>query len=204
MKAYADAQGLDVQEFYNQKSELRRKGLLDAAFEAESRFARLTVEPDALPERRCRMELPNGVTLDLLEPDSAPGLATAVASGVVVIMMRPANDLPDVYLCREPVDFRKGIAGLAALVEAELGLDPLSSRLFVFTNRRRTGVKILYWERNGFCLWQKRLEQERFHWLRRTDGVVGRISGQQLNWLLDGYDITRITPHKTLEYTCVS
>ncbi|WP_085440118.1 IS66 family insertion sequence element accessory protein TnpA [Magnetofaba australis] len=73
LKAYADAQGLDVQEFYNQKGELRRKGLLDAAFEAESRFARLTVEPDALPERRCRMELPNGVTLDLLEPDSAPG-----------------------------------------------------------------------------------------------------------------------------------
>ena len=51
--------------------------------------------------------------------------------------MRPSNDLPEVYLCREPVDFRKGINGLAALVEADLGLDPFSQMLFVFCDRRR-------------------------------------------------------------------
>lgn len=120
-------------------------------------------------------------------------------------MMRPANDLSAVYLCVQPVDFRKGMMSLAALVERELGLDPFESRLFVFTNRHRNRVRILYWERNGFCLWQKRLEKERFHWLRREDDkAVASISGQQLNWLLDGYDIARMKPHKELKYSIVS
>lgn len=119
-------------------------------------------------------------------------------------MMRPAVDLPEVYLCLEPVDFRKGMARLAVLVEAELGLDPFAARMFVFTNRHRNGVKILYWERNGFCLWQKRLERERFHWLRRSGEAVAVLTGQQLNWLLDGYDITRMRPHRELKYSCVS
>ena len=77
-------------------------------------------------------------------------------------MMRPANKLPAVYLCREFVDFRKGTNGLAVLVEVALRLDPFSEQLFVFCNRKRDKVKILYWERNGFCLWQKRLERARF------------------------------------------
>ncbi|MEO5347396.1 MAG: IS66 family insertion sequence element accessory protein TnpB [Magnetococcus sp. YQC-9] len=107
-------------------------------------------------------------------------------------MMRPANDLSEVYLCVQPVDFRKGMMSLAALVEQELGLNPFETRLFVFTNRDCNRVRILYWERNGFCLWQKRLENERFHWRRRVeDKVVASIGGQQLNWLLDGYDIAR-------------
>lgn len=119
-------------------------------------------------------------------------------------MMRPAHDLPEVYLCLAPVDFRKGMASLAALVETDMALSPFAARLFVFTNRRRNGVKILYWEKNGFCLWQKRLEQERFHWLRRPEESVAMITGQQLNWLLDGYDIARMRPHQELKYTCVS
>ena len=120
-------------------------------------------------------------------------------------MMRPAHDLPEVYLCLAPVDFRKGMASLAALVETDMAISPFAARLFVFTNRRRNGVKILYWERNGFCLWQKRLEQERFHWLRREDDkAVTSIGGQQLNWLLDGYDIARMKPHKELKYSIVS
>ena len=59
--------------------------------------------------------------------------------------MRPANDMPEVFLCLEPVDFRKGMASLAALVDGALAMDPFSTRLFVFTNRRKNGVKILYW-----------------------------------------------------------
>ena len=119
-------------------------------------------------------------------------------------MMRPDSDLPEVFICLKPVDFRKGIIGLAELVTAELGHDPLSSRLFVFTNRRRNGVKLLCWERNGFCLWHKRLERDRFHWFRHSEGGVITITGQQLNWLLDGYDITKMRPHKMLKYSCVS
>ena len=119
-------------------------------------------------------------------------------------MMRPRSDLAEVFLCLEPVDFRKGINGLSILVEGTLALNPFASCLFVFCNRRRDKVKILYWEKNGFCLWQKRLEKERFHWLDRSGAETIVISGQQLNWLLDGFDIARMRPHKTLKYSCVS
>lgn len=118
-------------------------------------------------------------------------------------MMRPDTALPEVYLCREPVDFRKGIRGLAVLVEAQLAVDPFSARLFVFGNRRRDAVKILYWERNGFCLWHKKLEAERFVWPSAPAGPVITLTGQQLNWLLDGYDIRRLQPHKALSYKTV-
>ena len=94
--------------------------------------------------------------------------------------MRPSNELPAVYLCRDIVDFRKGINGLAILVEQTLQRDPFSEQLFVFCNRKRDKVKILYWERNGFCLWQKRLERARFKWPRKVDSAVISLSGQQL------------------------
>lgn len=114
-------------------------------------------------------------------------------------MMRPANDLPVVYLCRDAVDFRKGINGLAVLVEEALQLDPFSEHLFVFCNRRRNRIKILYWERNGFCLWQKRLERDRFAWPRDDEALV-TLTGKQLNWLLDGVDLWALRPHKRLTY----
>jgi transposase len=84
-------------------------------------------------------------------------------------MMRLADPLPEILLCREPIDFRKGIPGFSVLVEAELSQDPFARRLFVFINRTRTSLKMLYWERNGFCLWQKKLEQERFKWPRHLN-----------------------------------
>ncbi|MGH8578673.1 MAG: IS66 family insertion sequence element accessory protein TnpB [Gammaproteobacteria bacterium] len=115
-------------------------------------------------------------------------------------MLRPANAVANVYLCREPVDFRKGLHALAVLVEGQLKLDPFSSGLFVFRNRRGSGVKLLYWERNGFCLWHKKLERDRFHWPRTEEAVI-TMTGQMLNWLLDGYDITRLKPHAALCYS---
>jgi transposase len=118
-------------------------------------------------------------------------------------MMRPPNDLPVVYLCRDSIDFRKGINGLAVLVEDTLQLDPFSEQLYVFCNRRRDRIKILYWERSGFCLWQKRLEKARFHWPRKGFDELVTLTSQQLNWLLDGYDITRMKPHEKLVFTGV-
>lgn len=117
--------------------------------------------------------------------------------------MRPSNTLPVVYLCRDSVDFRKGINGLSVLVEAVLQHDAFSEHLFVFCNRRRDAIKILYWEGNGFCLWQKRLEQARFKWPRRHERDVISLTGQQLNWLLDGYDVMALKPHKRLYYNSV-
>ena len=118
-------------------------------------------------------------------------------------MRRPSNDLPLVYVCRDVVDFRKGIASLSVLVEGTLALDPFSEHLFVFCNRKRDKVKVLYWERNGFCMWQKALEQARFKWPRKAPDEVITLTGQQLNWLLDGYDIMRMQAHEKLDYHSV-
>lgn len=115
-------------------------------------------------------------------------------------MMRPANDVPLVYVCRDVVDFRKGINTLSVLVEETLSLDPFCEQLFVFCNRKRDKVKILYWERNGFCLWQKRLEKARFKWPRKVADEVLELTGQQLNWLLDGYEVM---PHERLHFDSV-
>ena len=118
-------------------------------------------------------------------------------------MMRPLNSLAAVYLCVAPVDFRLQINGLAARVQAALLLDPLSAQLFGFTNRRYNRVKVLYWERNGFVLWQKRLERDRFHW-PRGDSPTVCLNGQELNWLLDGFDLRQWRPHACLNYTVVA
>lgn len=67
-----------------------------------------------------------------------------------------------VHLYGQPVDMRKSFDGLYALTRHALGQDPLSGSLFVFINRRATQMKVMYWDRSGFCLWAKRLEAGRF------------------------------------------
>jgi transposase len=118
-------------------------------------------------------------------------------------MMRPISPDWAVYLCDQPVDFRKGMMSLAVLVEAQLALNPFAEALFVFCNRPCTALKVLYWERNGFCLWQKRLEKQRFVWPRPDPSGVISLSIQQLNWLLDGYDIRYLQPHQMLKFSSV-
>lgn len=106
--------------------------------------------------------------------------------------MRPDPSLPAVFLHKTPVDFRKAVDGLAAIVEREMDHDPFSKALFVFINRRRNRLKILCWEDNGFCLYYKRLETTRFHWPNHLDDAVITLNGQQLNWLLDGYNLKHL------------
>lgn len=118
-------------------------------------------------------------------------------------MMRPI-DTVEVYLYRGVVDMRKSIDGLAAIVEAELGLSPFEPKLFVFCGRGRDRIKVLYWERSGFVLWYKRLEKERFPWPRRDEEGVVAMTGRELNWLLDGIDLFRIRPHAELSYASVA
>lgn len=103
-----------------------------------------------------------------------------------------------VYVAVGSVDMRKSIDGLSALVAREFDLDPFGGRLFVFGNRRRNMVKVLYWDRNGFCLWQKRLERERFRW-PESGAEVLELEQRQLQWLLDGLDPGQ-AGHKRLEY----
>jgi transposase len=117
--------------------------------------------------------------------------------------MRMFVDVPAVYLHREPVDFRQSINGLSARVEGEMNLPALSGAVFVFCNRRRDKLKILYWDASGFALWYKRLEEARFHWPRGVPDAVIELREEQLHWLLAGYDITRLQPHKKLRYAQV-
>lgn len=118
--------------------------------------------------------------------------------------MHPGCVIEQVYLCREPIDFRKSINGLSVLVEQELALNPFDAALYVFINRQRNKIKVLYWHRNGFCLWLKRLEAERFAWPRALDTRTQMIGVHELEWLLEGFDLWANKPHKTLNYASVS
>jgi transposase len=108
-----------------------------------------------------------------------------------------------IWLHRDNVDFRKSIDGLCAIVEQEMRLDVFGRHLFLFCNRNRTRLKVLYWDATGFALWYKRLERNRFSWPRRHDEGVIRIDAQQLSWLLDGYDIWKMRPHEKVRYARV-
>lgn len=94
---------------------------------------------------------------------------------------------PDIYACCEPTDMRKGHAGLAAVVRQSLGHDPLSGALFLFTNRRRTHAKILWFDGSGMCLYAKRLEKGRFAALWEvTDGKQVSLKRSELELFLEG------------------
>ena len=84
-------------------------------------------------------------------------------------MMLPRHS-KRVFLAVGSTDMRKSINGLSVLVERAMDLNPFNGDLFVFCNRRRNMIKILYWDKNGFALWHKRLEKHRFHWPTTTDG----------------------------------
>lgn len=109
------------------------------------------------------------------------------------------NPARAVYLHRDAIDFRKNINGLASLVEHALGMNAFASAVFVFGNRRRDRIKILGWDRNGFWLLQKRLEDARFIWPRKESTVI-ELSVQQLHWLLDGIDLSAMRGHAAVCY----
>jgi len=118
--------------------------------------------------------------------------------------MKMFVDSTDIYLHKAPVDFRKGINGLSLLVEQQMQLNPFSQALFVFCNRTRDKIKVLYWQRNGFCLWQKRLEEDKFAWPRKMRGSTLSLTEDQWQWLLDGLDIEKMKPHQALSYQSLS
>ena len=117
--------------------------------------------------------------------------------------MTPGIELQTrVYIARDPVDFRRQIDGLALEVQEVLSLDPLSSQVFVFRNRRGDKIKLLYWHGNGFCLLYKRLEQGVFPW-PDADQPVLCCGLRELHWLLDGLPLASLQPRKTLHFNHV-
>ena len=96
-----------------------------------------------------------------------------------------------IFVCTQPTDMRRGFDRLAATVRAVTHQDPLSGFLFVFFNRRQDRVKILYWDKSGYCLWYKRLEAGRFH--LPPDGIGQdsmEIDMARLTLILEGIDLS--------------
>jgi transposase len=91
-----------------------------------------------------------------------------------------------VFLYQGAIDMRKGYDGLSGIIRGELGDDPMNGTLFVFLNRPRNMVKALYWDRDGFALWSKRLERGRFAPPQGDGGVIGRV---ELSLLLEGVSV---------------
>ena len=95
-----------------------------------------------------------------------------------------------VYLCTSACDMRKSFDGLHALVTQSMQLDAFGGHLFVFSNRRRDRIKILYWDRDGFALWYKRLEKGTFRFPEAKDGRV-EVTPAEMAAVLEGIDLSR-------------
>lgn len=107
-----------------------------------------------------------------------------------------------IFLCLDVADMRRGFDGLAAMAESIVGEDPLSGHLFVFRNRRRDRVKILYWDRDGYALWYKRLEKGTFrfpHNVTHRDVKRIEVNVSDLMMLLDGVDLATVRRQQRYE-----
>ena len=104
----------------------------------------------------------------------------------------------DIYVKPGKTDMRKQINGLSVIIQEELKLDPFSGALFLFCNKRRHLLKILYWDKTGHCMWLKRSEKARFPWpMNRTE--VQEIDLEQLRQLLSGINFWEA--HKEVKYS---
>ena len=98
-----------------------------------------------------------------------------------------------IFLCTSPTDMRRGFDRLAETVRSCLGRDPLDGSLFIFRSRTSDRLKILYWDKDGFCLWYKRLEEGTFRFPAVQDGVGGvEIKASEMAMLLEGIDLKSI------------
>jgi transposase len=119
-------------------------------------------------------------------------------------MIRPDRSLPEVFLYRAPVDMRKGANGLSIIVQEDMQRCAGSGEVFVFCSRHRDIIKLLAWEVNGFVVWCKRLDKQRFKWPKFMEGDPITLTGEQLNWLLDGIDLNAFEKHKQINFLSVA
>lgn len=94
-----------------------------------------------------------------------------------------------IYIATNPMDMRKSLDGMSAIVSQSLKKDVFSGQLFVFCNKRGDKIKIFYWDRNGYCCWYKRLERGAFR-LPKVTGLTFCISPAELGLILEGIDLT--------------
>ena len=110
-------------------------------------------------------------------------------------------DKARIFIRPGKTDLRKAINGLTGIIEQQMIGEPFSGNVYLFCNRDRKLLKALWWDKNGFWLSQKRLEQEKFPW-PENDKEAQELSREQLSMLLQGIDFFKA--HKTLHYKNVS
>ena len=103
-----------------------------------------------------------------------------------------------IYIACGYTDLRRGIDGLAGIVQQQFRLDPFSNSLFLFCGRRRDRIKALYWEGNGFILLYKRLEAGVFQW-PRSEAEARELTPQQYRWLMEGLQIDQPKAHRAVK-----
>lgn len=103
-------------------------------------------------------------------------------------MLHELADRCEVYLVTGYTDMRKGIDGLAAMIQGRLLLDPFGKNLYLFCGRNQSKIKGLLWEEDGFLLLYKRLENGSFRW-PRNESEAKKLTPQQIRWLLEGLSI---------------
>ena len=103
----------------------------------------------------------------------------------------------EVYIALGYTDLRRGIDGLAAIVQERFELDPFTNTLFLFCGRRKDRIKGLLWEGNGFLLLYKRLEAGSFQW-PRTGEEARQLTPQQYRWLMEGLSIDQPKAHRPI------
>lgn len=109
------------------------------------------------------------------------------------------NHSAKVFLACGATDMRRSIDGLSIMVQMTFKLDPFTNAIFVFCNRNKDKIKILYWEHNGFWLYYRRLERGRFKWPDSADSVsTMEVTERELDWLLSGLDIHEKGAHRAV------
>lgn len=100
-----------------------------------------------------------------------------------------------IWLCTQPTDMRKSFNGLSALIKNQMQHNPLSGQYFVFVNRRKTQMKVLYFEPSGYCIWSKRLEQGQFQVRPHANGQKP-LSWADLQLLIEGIEVQKYKQFK--------
>ena len=121
-----------------------------------------------------------------------------IAVDKIAASVRIGGSGSKVYLACGYTDLRRGIDGLATIIEQQFHLDPCSDALFLFCGRRTDRIKALYWEGDGFLLLYKRLEKGKFQWPRSENEALG-ITAQQYRWLMEGLSIQQPKAHRKID-----
>jgi transposase len=115
--------------------------------------------------------------------------------------MKDVSQFTRIFIATAPVDFRKHAHGLVTIAKETLAEQPNDAKsLFVFTNRKKNAIKMVYWDLTGYALWWKVLEKDNFFWPKGASEAKTIFTQRQLKWLLQGVDLEKIKTHEPVNF----